>query len=94
VPCLLILGLFWMPRVIIVLLVIFTDYIGRAFDSFLWPLLGFIFAPTTTLAWAWMTNTRGEAGGIHLVIVAVALLFDLGVFGGGSRSWFLRRRTS
>jgi hypothetical protein len=90
VPCLVgILGLIT-PRVVIVLLVIFSDYIGRAFDSFLWPLLGFIFLPTTTLAWAWAQNTRGSVGGVHLIIVVIAVLLDLGFIGGG-RSWFFRR---
>jgi hypothetical protein len=81
------------PRAVIVLLVIFTDYIGRAFDSFLWPLLGFVFLPTTTLAWAWAQNTRGEVAGVHLVVVVVAVLLDLGVIGSG-RSWFFRRRSA
>lgn len=92
-PCLLALGAFWAPRFIIILLVIFTDYIGRAFDSFLWPLLGFIFAPTTTLAWSWAENTRGAVEGVHLVIVVLAVLVDLGIIGGG-RSWFIRRGRS
>ncbi len=92
-PCLLILGVLAIPRTIIVLLVIFSDYIGRAYDSFLWPLLGFIFLPTTTLAWAWMTNTRGEAGGVHLIIVVLAVLLDLGLVGSG-RSWFVRGRNT
>ncbi len=91
-PCLLLLGVLAIPRTIIVLLVIFTDYIGKAFDSFLWPLLGFFFMPTTTLAWAWMVNTRdGKAGGVHLIIVVIAVLLDLGVIGGG-RSSLARRR--
>lgn len=91
VPCLL--GLFGLitPRVVIVLLVIFTDYIGRAYDSFLWPLLGFFFLPTTTLAWAWAINTRGEVAGVHLIIVVVAVLLDLGIIGSG-RSSLARRR--
>jgi hypothetical protein len=91
VPCLL--GLFGLitPRVVIVVLVIFTDYIGRAYDSFLWPLLGFFFLPTTTLAWAWAQNTRGEVAGVHLIIVVVALLLDLGIIGSG-RSSLARRR--
>lgn len=90
-PCLLgLLGLIT-PRVVIVVLVIFTDYIGRAFDSFLWPLLGFFFLPTTTLAWAWATNTRGEVAGVHLIVVVLAVLLDLGVIGGG-RSSLARRR--
>lgn len=90
-PCLLgLLGLIT-PRIVIVVLVIFTDYIGRAFDSFLWPLLGFFFLPTTTLAWAWATNTRGEVAGVHLIVVVLAVLLDLGVIGGG-RSSLARRR--
>ncbi len=90
-PCLL--GLFGLitPRFVIVVLVVFTDYIGRAFDSFLWPLLGFFFLPTTTLAWAWAENTRGEVAGVHALIVVVAVLLDLGILGGG-RSWASRRR--
>lgn len=93
-PCLAALLALAAPRVVIALLVIFTDYIGRAFDSFVWPLLGFVFLPTTTLAWAWAHNTRGEVAGIHLVVVILGLLLDLGVFGGGGRSWFFRRRSA
>ncbi len=92
-PCLLALLALSAPRAVIVLLVIFTDYIGRAFDSFLWPLLGFVFLPTTTLAWAWAQNTRGEVAGVHLVVVIAGLLLDLGMVGSG-RSSFLRRRSA
>lgn len=88
----LLIGGLGLPRVVIVLLVIFTDYIGRAFDSFLWPLLGFFFLPTTTLAWAWAHNTRGSVGGVHLVIVVIAALLDLGFIGSG-RSWLIRSRS-
>jgi hypothetical protein len=90
-PCLLALGGLAVPRFVILVLAIFTNYLGRAFDSFLWPLLGFFFLPTTTLAWAWATNTRGEVAGVHALIVVLALLVDLGFVGGG-RSWFVRRR--
>lgn len=89
-PCLLAIVALSAPRVVIVLLVIFTDYIGRAFDSFLWPLLGFFFLPTTTLAWAWAQNTRGEVAGVHLLVVVLGVLLDLGVVGSG-RSWLGRR---
>lgn len=92
-PCLLAIGGLTLPRVVIVALVVFTDYIGRAFDSFLWPLLGFFFMPTTTLAWAWAHNTRGSVRGVHAIIVVVAVLLDLGFIGSG-RSWFLRRRSA
>ncbi len=92
-PCLLGVLALGAPRLVIVLLVVFTDYIGRAFDTFLFPLLGFIFLPTTTLAWAFAQNSdRGEVTGLYLVLVVLALLMDLGMIGGG-RSWFIKRRS-
>lgn len=92
-PCLLAIGGLTVPRVVIVLLWLLpTNYLERAFDSFLWPLLGFFFLPTTTLAWAWAQNTRGEIGGVHAIIVVIAVLLDLGFIGGG-RSSLARRRT-
>lgn len=91
-PCLLGIVALAAPRIVIVALVIFTDYIGRAFDSFLWPLLGFFFLPTTTLAWAWAQNTRGEVAGVHLLIVILGVLLDIGVIGGGRSSAWRRGR--
>jgi hypothetical protein len=90
--CLIAFGGLFAPRIAIVLLWLFTGYLQRAFDSFLWPLLGFIFLPTTTLAWAWAVNTRPThtVGGVHAIIVVLAVLFDLGFIGSG-RSWFVRR---
>jgi hypothetical protein len=55
----------------------------------LWPFVGFIFMPLTTLAYAWAINSHGSVAGIHLVVVVVAVLMDLGVVGGGAAS---RRR--
>ena len=77
------------PRVAIVLVVIFSDYIGRAYETMLWPFVGFIFMPLTTLAYAWAIHSRGSVAGIHLAVVVVAVLMDLGVVGGGAAS---RRR--
>jgi len=75
-----------MPRFAIVLVVIFSDFIGRAYDTALWPLLGFVFMPLTTLAYAWAINTRGSVDGIHLVVLVLAVLVDLGVIGGSSQA--------
>jgi hypothetical protein len=77
------------PRLAIVLVVIFGDYIGRAYETTLWPLLGFFFMPLTTLAYAWAINSRGSVAGIHLVVVVIAVLIDLGLIGGSARA---RRR--
>jgi len=78
------------PRLVIVLVVIFSDFIGRAYYTVLWPFLGFLFMPLTTLAYAWAINTSGSVKGMNLVVVVVAVLLDLGLFGGGGAA--ARRR--
>ncbi len=72
------------PRVAIVLVVLFSDYIGRAYDSLVWPFLGFLFMPLTTLAYAWAINSRGSVAGVQLVVVIIAVLMDLGLIGGSA----------
>ena len=74
------------PRLAIVLVVIFSDYIGRAYDTLTWPVLGFLFMPTTTLAYAWAINSRGSVEGFQLVVVVIAVLIDLGLIGGSARA--------
>jgi hypothetical protein len=85
-PCLLALLAFFFPRVVIVLVVIFSDYIGAAYKTVLWPLLGFLFMPYTTLAYAWAINANGSVSGLYLIVVILAVLLDLGVLGGGART--------
>jgi hypothetical protein len=72
------------PRVAIVLVVLFSNYIGRAYETALWPLAGFVFVPLTTLAYAWAINSRGSVAGVHLVVVVIAVLIDLGLVGGSA----------
>jgi len=78
------------PRFAIVLVVIFSNFIGRAYQTVLWPLLGFLFMPLTTLAYAWAINSRGSVAGFHMVVVVLAVLLDLGLVGGSAS----RRRRS
>ena len=80
------------PRLAIVLVVLFSDYLGRAYDTILWPVLGFVFLPLTTLAYAWAINTQGSVTGVYLAVVVLAVLVDLGVVGGSSRARWRRRR--
>ena len=72
------------PRLAIVLVVIFSDYIGNANQTVIWPLLGFFFMPLTTLAYAWAINAGGSVSGIYLVVLVLAVLIDLGILGGGA----------
>jgi len=73
------------PRLVIVLVVVFSDYIGRAYETTLWPLLGFFFMPLTTLAYAWAINAHGEVSGFALFVVILAAVCDLGTNGNGAR---------
>ena len=72
-----------MPRFVMVVLWLATDYLSRAYDGWVLPLLGFFVLPTTTLAVAVAENeTRGlRSWGILLVVFAV--LVDLGIWGRG-----------
>ena len=72
------------PRFAIVLVVFFSDYIGRAYETVFWPFLGFLFMPLTTLAYAWAINSNGSVAGIHLVVVVIAVLIDVGIVGGSA----------
>jgi hypothetical protein len=79
-----------MPRVVMVVLWLFTDYLARAYDEFVIPLLGFFLLPTTTLAYAVAQNEVGGLESWGTVVVVVAVLLDVGVWGGG-RGLFSRR---
>ena len=80
------------PRLTIVLVVIFSDYIGAAYTTLLLPVLGFFFLPLTTLAWAWAWHQSVAAGGsgtpegLGLVVVVFAVLIDLDLIGTGASS--------
>ncbi|MEX2275488.1 MAG: hypothetical protein WEA10_08025 [Actinomycetota bacterium] len=85
--CLIVLLSLAVPRFVLLLLWL-TGYMERAYDSFLWPLLGFFFLPLTTVAYAVAQNEfdggASSAGGVILIVIA--LLIDLGSLGNGARS--------
>ena len=85
-PCLVASIAFFFPRLAMVLLVVFSDYLGRAYETTVWPLLGFFVLPCTTLAYASTINHRGSAEGLSLAPVIAGVLVDLGGTGGGGQS--------
>lgn len=85
-PCIVILLLFMGPRLVIFLTWLFSSYFARAYDSLLWPLVGFFFMPYTMLCYAIAMNNLGGVQGIGLVVVIVGVLVDLGVIGKGASS--------
>jgi hypothetical protein len=96
VPCLIVLLLLGMPRIVIILTWLFGGgYLGQAFPAVFWPVLGFFFLPFTTLAFAYAVNSLEPAGVVPdfgWLLVALAGLVDLGVIGGGQRARQVRGR--
>jgi hypothetical protein len=84
-PCLVTCLALFAPRFAIVLVVLFSDYIGTAYQSAFVPFLGFLFLPLTTLAYAWAIHSYGSVQGLALAVVVLAVLIDLGIFGGSVR---------
>ncbi|MGQ0703878.1 MAG: hypothetical protein ACT4PM_12165 [Gemmatimonadales bacterium] len=77
-PCLLALLALITPRLVIVILWLFTHWFDGVFPSVVVPLLGFIFLPTTLL---WYTGVQHWFGGQWtfwpIVGLVIALLIDI-----------------
>lgn len=78
------------PRLALILVWLFGGgYLSRAFESWIWPLLGFFFLPLTTLAFAFGMNSLGqpdEMPPLGWLLTALAATADLGLIGNGGRS--------
>jgi len=83
-PCLIILLALAFPRILLLLLFFFTHYLSTAYQSVLVPVLGFLFLPVTTLAYAWHTNSHMPMEGYNLGLLVLAVIIDVGSWGGGT----------
>ena len=88
-PCLLLILVLAFPRLVMVLMFLFSTYLQRAYHGILIPALGFVFLPLTTLVYAWLTNTHRPMVGFNALILVFAVIIDAGGLGGGA--W--RRRS-
>jgi len=88
-PCLLLIVVLAFPRLVLVLMFLFSNYLTRAYHGLIVPLLGFLFLPLTTIAYAWLRNTGQALEGWPLLILIAAVIVDVGGWGGGYRG---RRR--
>lgn len=77
-PCLLALIALFVPRVVIVLAWFFSDWFDAVFDTLLWPVLGFLFAPTVLLWYSVVVNVYGGVWStVPIIGMVIAVLIDL-----------------
>jgi hypothetical protein len=79
------------PRIFLVVVWLLTNWY-TAFNSTLVAFLGWLFLPYTSLAWMYIYfHNAGQVQGGYLVLLILAVLFDLGVFSGSHRAARWRR---
>jgi hypothetical protein len=74
--CLLAMGAAVAPRLIFIIMWIVGDRISMAFDSWIWPLLGVIFIPYTTIMYVLVWTPGGMAGWDWLWVL-LGLMLDI-----------------
>ena len=85
-PCLFALAMLIAPRLMIVLLWLFTNWFNGLFDTALWPALGFVFLPTSFLWYSAVQNWNGgEWDVLQIVLLVIALSIDVSPAGGRRR---------
>jgi hypothetical protein len=85
-PCILVALALFVPRVVLFFIWLLTNWFSQAFETAIWPVLGFFFMPYTTLAYmAAMVNNNHQVSGGWLVLLIVAVIFDLGASGSAGR---------
>ena len=85
-PCLLVLIAVVLPRFTMFFIWLTTDWFNRAYQSVIWPLLGFWLMPFTTLTYmAAMFNNDHQLTGGWLVLFIFAISIDLSSDGASIR---------
>ena len=68
------------PRLALFLWWVFGDKVDLAFDTWLWPLLGLIFLPWTTLAYVLAWGPLNGVSGIGWLVVALGFAADIATY--------------
>jgi hypothetical protein len=87
-PCLLVVLALAFPRLVIVLLWLFSTFFNGVYHDLIIPALGFIFLPLTLIVYTYVQKTYPHIGPPQLIALAIAVIIDLGQsqFNSQSRS--------
>jgi len=89
--CVAVLVAFIGPRIAMIVIRLVSHWFTDAFETWYWPLLGWIFLPYTTLIYMlFMVFNHHDLGTLGTVFVVLGVLIDIGVIGGGSRHRHVR----
>ena len=91
--CLLPIIAVFVPRVVMFFIFLLTNWFSMAYQTVIWPLLGFFFMPYTTLAYmAAMLNNNHQISNGWLVVVIIAVILDLGAHERSARPVYYNRK--
>ena len=77
--CLFALGAAFFPRIALLIIWIARPvYVDAVFDTWIWPLLGLIFLPFTTLIWVLLDQPPVGVHGWDWLWIVIAVFLDLG----------------
>jgi hypothetical protein len=68
------------PRVALAAWWIFGDKVDVAFDTWIWPLLGLVFLPWTTIMYVAAWSAIGGVSGAEWLLVALGVVLDLATY--------------
>lgn len=85
-PCLMAVFALMAPRIVILILYFLTTWFSGLFTNLLWPILGFIFLPTTLLWYSAVQHWWGGQWSLWPIVgVVIALLIDISPASGRRR---------
>ena len=82
--CLALIAGFIGPRVALFIWWLFGDKVDAAFSSWIWPLLGLVFLPWTTLAYVIAWGPLDGVSGLGWLVVGLGLAGDIATYGARS----------
>jgi len=85
-PCLTVILSLGFPRVMLVLLWLFSDWFDLAYESLLFPILGLIFAPLTCIWYAMVLHYFGGEWSLWPIVgMVIAVCLDFGLIGKSAK---------
>ena len=72
------------PRLVLVGWWIFGDKVDAVWTSWVWPLLGLLLLPWTTLFYVIVWSAVGGVSGAEWLLVALGVVLDVGTYGARS----------